>query len=379
MSLSPLTVALGPITVALFAVLTLIASMGPDHPAARPVDSAPSAAGSSIDISPSVTIPRPGVSGAITAGPESVDVDRDGVMEAVFGTERGFYRIERAFGRFQEVVRVVREHFSGTGLESPYQEMRSAVRLWQMPLVATDRTDRLERCTMPVAEGRTINFSNLARVAEVGLEARATFGTDPILVFCCHNTQEDYTAAGIPTDEEQMNMDLPRGPISLRSNCQGPYAMIDLPPTDTPTADAVAFQVTVIHELGHSPLGRYLADEYDDQDDDTEAVYRGPEPRPRNVGATRDGMLAKWDNWVTVLNDLSGAPRFDPPFVRPAEGAYEHDTGIHRFREACRMRTSGDGEFCEICREELTLGILGHSHFRAGTPATPGKRDISVE
>lgn len=281
--------------------------------------------------------------------------------------------------RFQEVVRVVREHFASTALESPFREMRSAIRLWQMPLVAANRDDRLERCVMPVAQGRTINFSNLARVAEIGLEARATFGNDPIIVFCCHNTQEDYAAAGIPTDAEQAAMDPPQGPIRLRSNCQGPYVMIDLHPSGSFTADAVDFQMTMIHELGHSPIGRYLADEYDDGNEDVETVYRGPEPRPRNVGATRDGMLAKWDSWVTVLNDLSGAPRFDPPFVRPAEGGYEHDTGIMRFRETCRMRESGIGEFCEICREELTLGLLGHSHFRAGSAATPGMMDIGVE
>lgn len=93
MSLSPIGVALAPIMVALFAVLTFIASMGPDAATARPAEKDLSASGSAIEVAPSVTIPRPGVSGTILAGPELADLNHDGVSEAIFGTERGYYRI----------------------------------------------------------------------------------------------------------------------------------------------------------------------------------------------------------------------------------------------------------------------------------------------
>lgn len=93
MSLSPFTVALGPIVVAMLAALTFVASMDTDAPAARPIDSRQSQDGTAIQVSPSVTIPRPGVSGSILVGPELTDLDHDGVSEAAFGTESGFYQV----------------------------------------------------------------------------------------------------------------------------------------------------------------------------------------------------------------------------------------------------------------------------------------------
>ena len=93
MSFSPLRAALVPVAIAITVALTFVASMGTDAPAARSLASTSADSSAPAQISPSVSIPRPGISGSITSGPEIDDYNRDGVPEAVFGTQRGFYRV----------------------------------------------------------------------------------------------------------------------------------------------------------------------------------------------------------------------------------------------------------------------------------------------
>jgi hypothetical protein len=248
-----------------------------------------------------------------------------------------------------------------------------------MALAAMQPSHPLQRVAVPVrqqmigpaadsdeSDRAVMNFSNLARLAEIGLTARSFFGRDPILIIASRVSAADRSAADL-------------GEARIRANTQGPYLLMDLPEPASEDAqreeDVQAFVATLVHELGHTPLGRYLADEYEDLAGGR--VYRGPEPRPRNV--TTHWILGrrKWSPWATDLDLLSG--------IAGRVGAYEHDGGILRLRDNCRMRTAmdlrGTGrmvEFCEVCREELTLGLLEHGHHAAGTPGTPGMVDLQI-
>ena len=90
-----------------------------------------------------------------------------------------------------------------------------------MPLLAQDPTDPLQRAAIVARtpSGNSLNFANLARIAEIGLEARDFFGRDPIIVFASRVLEADRTRVGFePTDH-----------VSVKSNGQGPYVLLDLP------------------------------------------------------------------------------------------------------------------------------------------------------
>jgi len=104
-----------------------------------------------------------------------------------------------------------------------------------------------------------------------------------------------------------------------------------------------------LHELGHAFGG--LADEY--QCGDTSALPASLEGFP-NVTARRDRDQIKWRSWIAP-----GVPLPTPaglPDLGLFEGAYFHDTGVFRPRQACRMRSLGDG-FCEVCSEAIVRRI----------------------
>ncbi|BDU71946.1 M64 family metallopeptidase [Mesoterricola silvestris] len=104
-----------------------------------------------------------------------------------------------------------------------------------------------------------------------------------------------------------------------------------------------------LHELGHAFGG--LADEY--QCGDTSALPATLEAFP-NVTARRDPDQIKWRSWIAP-----GVPLPTPagvPGLGLFEGAYFHDTGVFRPRQACRMRSLGDG-FCEVCSEAIVRRI----------------------
>ncbi|MEK6280413.1 MAG: hypothetical protein AABN95_08685 [Acidobacteriota bacterium] len=234
---------------------------------------------------------------------------------------------------------------SSSNAPKPFEQFRSAIRIWKMELVA-DPADVLQRAAVAVSTDNrtTLNFSNLARVAEIGLTARAAFAHDPIIIFA--------SKVGDP---------------NTRANTQGPYVLLDLPAFGPDAVD------TVIHELGHSPLGHYLADEYPPGSRTSgcsfnvgNKTYHGPEPRPRNVSTNALIGLVKWQPWSV---SLPGGQT----------GGYEHDLGVLRFKDVCRMRCSDATEFCEVCREELALGLLEHGHRRVGVPGARGRVDVLIE
>jgi hypothetical protein len=256
-------------------------------------------------------------------------------------------------GDFDTLVTAIVNYLAAAP-EIPFQNFSTGIRIWTTRLVAAAPAELRERTIVPVqtADRVTMNFANLARIAEIGLNARAYFGRDPITIFASLISAADRANAGmIPANAD------------LRENSQGPFVLLD---TSRPVADGVD---TLIHELGHTPLGRYLTDEYGSG---TNSTYHGLEPRSRNVSVNPITGWAKWQPWSSSL--LSFIPA---DFAR--ESAYDFDRGIFRFADSCRMRTSWGGAFCKVCVEELTLGMTQRGHQAAGVNGGSGMADLLVE
>src|SRR5215211_433311 len=261
-------------------------------------------------------------------------------------------------GDFTGLAEHVRAHFANSlrpSLEEPFIAYRSAIRIWRMSLTAQDTTDPLQRVVRPIVtyQGNMVNFTNLARLAEIGLTLQETFGHHPILVVASQMSDADRAAVDIDPG------------ASIRSNTQGPYVLLSVDPRDIARFSPYAQEATgtLVHELGHTPLGHFLTDEYSEGYE----RYRGPEPAARNVSTQRILGWSKWQPWSGELGD-----------VRAFEGAYYHDRGVFRFQDECRMRSTHEGGFCPVCREELALGLLKQGHERAGTAAQRGMIDLAV-
>jgi hypothetical protein len=238
---------------------------------------------------------------------------------------------------------------------APFQQSRSAIRVWSLRLVSGQPGTRLERTLFPVRtpQHELVNFSNLARLAEIGLTATSTFAHHPMVILVSRITDADRAQA-----------DLPAG-ANLTAFTQGPYVAMSL----DEDVD------TILHELGHTPLGRYLADEYPDSaracgGTPRDKLYKGLEPAPRNASTTPFSGWVKWQPWSGSLFEQG---------LNLHVGGYDHDLGTFRFAATCKMRCSSETEFCQICREELARGLLAHSHARVGTATAAGALDATVE
>src|SRR6185295_10236259 len=107
---------------------------------------------------------------------------------------------------FDALATAIATYFSGTSstpLEKPFLQLASGIRIWKMSLVAANPADIAERVVVPVqtADRITMNFANLARIAEIGLTARGFFGRDPIVVFASMITALDRQNAGIASSD----------------------------------------------------------------------------------------------------------------------------------------------------------------------------------
>jgi hypothetical protein len=237
-------------------------------------------------------------------------------------------------GEFTAFADEVADHFYNSGsLEVPFRNFRSAIRIWRMPLVVDDPNDQLQRAAVPFLEPsgrRTMSFSNLARVAEIGLIAQETLWRDPIVVFTSREVER------------------------VTANAPGPYVLLDFRPGNGPIVNrAMTARKILIHELGHTPLGRTLADEHSTGF----PIYRGPEPAARNVSTNTFAAQSKWQPWTGISGSMV-------PLAN--EGAYMHGEGIFRFQDQCRMRDAATGDFCPVCREQLALGMLDWGHYAIG-------------
>ena len=236
------------------------------------------------------------------------------------------------------------EHVVAHPLIKPFLNFKSVIRLWKASMYVEDADDKLQRSTTSFDDGTgpKMNFSNLARVAEIGIQAEQTLGRHPITVYVSKNLNNS------------------------RSVAQGPYILLayDFDKNE----DAVQ---TLIHELGHTPLGNYLADEYPSKPGREcdfpkgEKIYKGLEPYAKNISTSPRHYFYKWLPFLSSL-DLS-------------EGAFEHDKQIYRFQKECRMRCSKQGEFCPICLNELTSGILDLTHYSVGDTDSKGMMILEVK
>lgn len=268
--------------------------------------------------------------------------------------------------RFNKFASALAEALSASSsdLPEPYLQFRSNFRIWTLPILTTNPADELERVVFPILTDRnTVSFSNLARLAEIGLMASERFSHHPVVIIISAVSKQNLVRAGMLKDTDPPNSDVP-----LRANTQGPYVLMRLhaEEQDVHAEELVIKNLinTVLHELGHSPLGRYLADEYDTAG----KFYKGPEPRPRNVASTPLTGWFKWQPWASWPQSGNLHP-----------GAYEHSVGMYRFAYACRMRDSDFSSFCRICREELAFGLLENGHKRTGSGTQIGAADVLVE
>lgn len=279
-------------------------------------------------------------------------------------------------GEARDIATVVEGTFHGVGapLANAYERVKTGFRFWLMPLVAADPADARGRITLPVPlpGSTTVNFANLARLAEIGLSTRQFFGRDPMLVILSRVSAVDRANAAVGAGDH------------IRANAQGPFVQLptqpfpDLltapaPPVGTPQYHMATLSyrndlaALTQHELGHTPLGRYLADEYDDNGGGVKE-YFGPEPAAANVTTSRVNALVKWGFWVSQ----------QPAPYSPVEGAYAHDTGAFRFQADCNMRADTTKDFCPVCQEQLLRGLLVHGHFNAPTLGVVGMVQLCI-
>ena len=273
----------------------------------------------------------------------------------------------RHIGEFRALARDLANDLCGPGATEPYASFRTALRIWQMPLVASNPGSRESRLALATTSGsRTLlGFANLARLAEVGLTARAHFGRDPLIVVVTRTTGS--------TEKE------------AASFAVGPYVLLnhsvcwDQCPTTTtcwnghcPTGKHEHYRAVLLHELGHTYLGRGLADEYERPKRERDAHgrirelprhYYGPEPRKRNVSIAPRLLRAssEWGHWASTIG--SGVS------LTAHQGGYNFGSGIFRPEASCQMRNTGHlSAFCDVCAEQLVLGMtdLATDQYRRG-------------
>jgi hypothetical protein len=122
-----------------------------------------------------------------------------------------------------------------------------------------------------------------------------------------------------------------------------------------------------LHEFGHSFGG--LADEY--ACGDTSPLPDTLEAFP-NITARAVLEQIKWQPWLEpgILLPTPATLAYLGDLGLFA-GAYYHDAGVYRPREACRMRSLGDA-FCEVCSEAIVRQIYAQvSPLDGATPASP--------
>jgi hypothetical protein len=122
------------------------------------------------------------------------------------------------------------------------------------------------------------------------------------------------------------------------------------------------------HELGHSFA--WLADEYDSPYPGYPGCSDvvGQATCEANVTDQLDRALVKWAPWIlpgTPVPTLAGDPAFATA-IGEFEGARYTAAGMYRPRRQCLMRQLGR-PFCEVCRQEFVLRLLGGGW---GVPAT---------
>ena len=215
-------------------------------------------------------------------------------------------------------------------VSEPYASFRSAVRVWKLNAQSASGSDATQRVVTTyqdsITRSRKTGFSNLARLAQLGLRAQA-LGAD-VQVFV-----SSIRVAGFRGSTYDAN---------ARASAFGDLVLLPL------NSDSAATATILVHELGHTVLGG-LADEYT-EDLRASDDYHGLEPAGPNVSIL-PGL--KWLYWLS-------APRFAAwdAGIGSFEGGYYVGSGIYRPAEHCKMRESREEfPFCQVCREAITRGI----------------------
>jgi hypothetical protein len=104
----------------------------------------------------------------------------------------------------------------------------------------------------------------------------------------------------------------------------------------------------ILHETGHSFAN--LADEY------TSAYTSAQEMKNVTAHTTRDQI--RWNIWIAASTPLpTPATSAYYNVIGIFEGAMYQTTGWYRPKYDCTMRSAGVLKFCEVCREEVAVGI----------------------
>ncbi|WP_197568718.1 M64 family metallopeptidase [Billgrantia diversa] len=236
---------------------------------------------------------------------------------------------------------------SGDPSSALFVAHESVLRTWKLPLTqsGTAKTGRLMGSANRPGGGTVTALVNLARLAEVGLLIEDKLGSEypkqkglakPPLIVILQRDSEVKLA---------------------RASAWGGLILLPIKELSSPSSTGAYDEMarTLIHELGHTSLGR-LADEYSG----IAQTYQGPEPVAPNVSKNASTAGIKWSKWLS-------APSYtlSPPVSTGNVGGYEFDTGVLRPSANCKMKESKkDIAFCPVCTETLTEGILRYLGYK---------------
>lgn len=120
----------------------------------------------------------------------------------------------------------------------------------------------------------------------------------------------------------------------------------------------------MLHECGHVLAN--LGDEYAD------ANPGYPDVEEPNTTRETNRAAIKWSAWISTNTPVpTPLGQQYASVVGLFEGAHYHSTGWYRPKQNCRMNSSFDEAYCEVCSEALVLSIYRQARpIKSFSPAT---------
>jgi hypothetical protein len=259
--------------------------------------------------------------------------------------------------RFEDLVATTVERLYGhvdDHVNEPFRSFKTALNLWTLIPEQTKDGDHVVASHQPDPKrAPKVALGNLARLAAVGRAAEGALTGPTILVFAANHEAARF------------------GSRTPRAMAMG---KVILHPTrgDSPE-DVSRWADTLLHELGHTPLGD-LADEYVERGRE-HVRYRGQDRQVANVEASwlvrnwhrgirpgrlaharREVVFARWRQWMENPDQL---PPWDRHPITGVEGGGLFGRWSWRPAEDCAMNSTSElsAPFCAVCREALARGF----------------------